>query len=187
MYVTWPNGQTSLVKQTSNVRSTMLDRKQESNLFLLLQDPNRLYYEPAELKIFDNIESEWPVSFIYLLLDGLYNDIPGQVRTVFYSSHLLNSVDRSFWTYCMGLTLHNQQKQLQKLYSCLLRATLLPNQISSNLNCQIDLGREQTRPIPGSNIGSGVSRRGLFTMGTRSFSELSEGNYASCNNSKKLC
>ncbi|XP_071951330.1 phosphorylase b kinase regulatory subunit alpha, skeletal muscle isoform-like isoform X2 [Antedon mediterranea] len=36
------------------------------------EDPNRLYYEPAELKIFENIECEWPLFWTYLVLDGVF-------------------------------------------------------------------------------------------------------------------
>jgi phosphorylase kinase alpha/beta subunit len=36
------------------------------------EDTNRLYYEPSELKIFESIESEWPLFFTYLLLDAHY-------------------------------------------------------------------------------------------------------------------
>lgn len=30
---------------------------------------NRLYYEPWELRMFENIECEWPLFFCYLILD----------------------------------------------------------------------------------------------------------------------
>ena len=40
----------------------------------VLEDTNRLYYEPSELKIFEHIESEWPLFFTYLLLDAHYRD-----------------------------------------------------------------------------------------------------------------
>ena len=36
-----------------------------------LQDPHRLHYEPSELKVFENIECEWPLFFELLLLDAL--------------------------------------------------------------------------------------------------------------------
>ena len=38
----------------------------------VLEDTNRLYYEPSELKIFEHIECEWPLFFTYLLLDAHY-------------------------------------------------------------------------------------------------------------------
>ncbi|PSN48873.1 putative phosphorylase b kinase regulatory subunit alpha [Blattella germanica] len=33
------------------------------------EDPNRLYYEPWELRMFENIECEWPLFFCYLIMD----------------------------------------------------------------------------------------------------------------------
>ncbi|XP_017295964.1 phosphorylase b kinase regulatory subunit alpha, liver isoform isoform X2 [Kryptolebias marmoratus] len=36
------------------------------------EDPNRLHYDPAELKLFENIECEWPVFWTYLILDGIF-------------------------------------------------------------------------------------------------------------------
>nr|CAD7453579.1 unnamed protein product [Timema tahoe] len=33
------------------------------------EDPSRLYYEPWELRMFDNIECDWPLFFCYLMLD----------------------------------------------------------------------------------------------------------------------
>ncbi|XP_051784917.1 phosphorylase b kinase regulatory subunit alpha, skeletal muscle isoform isoform X2 [Erpetoichthys calabaricus] len=44
------------------------------------EDPNRLYYEPAELKLFENIECEWPVFWTYLIIDGIFNKSYGQVQ-----------------------------------------------------------------------------------------------------------
>jgi phosphorylase kinase alpha/beta subunit len=38
----------------------------------VLEDAKRLYYEPSELKVFENIECEWPLFFTYLLLDAHY-------------------------------------------------------------------------------------------------------------------
>ncbi|OTF74679.1 hypothetical protein BLA29_000282 [Euroglyphus maynei] len=39
-----------------------------------IEDPNRLYYEPSELKAFENIECEWPLFFCYLVIDGVFSD-----------------------------------------------------------------------------------------------------------------
>ncbi|XP_026287234.1 probable phosphorylase b kinase regulatory subunit alpha isoform X2 [Frankliniella occidentalis] len=36
------------------------------------EDPNRLYYEPWELRMFENIECEWPLFFCYLILDAFF-------------------------------------------------------------------------------------------------------------------
>lgn len=35
----------------------------------LFQDPNRLHYDPFELRMFERIECEWPLFFCYLILD----------------------------------------------------------------------------------------------------------------------
>uniref|UniRef100_A0A8C1Y9F5 Phosphorylase b kinase regulatory subunit n=1 Tax=Cyprinus carpio TaxID=7962 RepID=A0A8C1Y9F5_CYPCA len=44
------------------------------------EDPARLHYDPAELKLFENIECEWPVFWTYLILDGIFNEDHEQVQ-----------------------------------------------------------------------------------------------------------
>ncbi|XP_044538789.1 phosphorylase b kinase regulatory subunit alpha, skeletal muscle isoform [Gracilinanus agilis] len=44
------------------------------------EDPNRLYYEPAELKLFENIECEWPLFWTYFILDGVFSGNMEQVE-----------------------------------------------------------------------------------------------------------
>uniref|UniRef100_A0A8C5NES1 Phosphorylase b kinase regulatory subunit n=1 Tax=Gouania willdenowi TaxID=441366 RepID=A0A8C5NES1_GOUWI len=44
------------------------------------EDPTRLHYDPAELKLFENIECEWPVFWTYLILDGLFTGDQVQVQ-----------------------------------------------------------------------------------------------------------
>nr|XP_020475196.1 phosphorylase b kinase regulatory subunit alpha, skeletal muscle isoform-like isoform X3 [Monopterus albus] len=44
------------------------------------EDPNRLYYESAELKLFENIECEWPLFWTYLILDGIFINSLEQVQ-----------------------------------------------------------------------------------------------------------
>lgn len=39
----------------------------------IFQDGNRLYYEPWELRMFDNIECEWPLFFCYLIMDYFFH------------------------------------------------------------------------------------------------------------------
>lgn len=46
----------------------------------VLEDTQRLHYEPWELKQFEHIESEWPLFFTYLLLDGIFRKDPEQVK-----------------------------------------------------------------------------------------------------------
>jgi len=38
----------------------------------VIEDASRLHYEPWELKQFEHIESEWPLFYVYLMLDGLF-------------------------------------------------------------------------------------------------------------------
>jgi phosphorylase kinase alpha/beta subunit len=46
----------------------------------VLEDNQRLHYEPWELKQFEHIECEWPLFFTYLLLDGLFRNNQEQVQ-----------------------------------------------------------------------------------------------------------
>nr|XP_018905270.1 PREDICTED: probable phosphorylase b kinase regulatory subunit alpha isoform X2 [Bemisia tabaci] len=36
------------------------------------EDPNRLHYDPLELRMFENIECEWPLFFCYLILSYIF-------------------------------------------------------------------------------------------------------------------
>ena len=47
----------------------LLDGHQSS-----IEDSNRLHYEPSELRAFEEIESEWPLFFTYLLLDAVMKE-----------------------------------------------------------------------------------------------------------------
>ncbi|KAH0630747.1 hypothetical protein JD844_003930 [Phrynosoma platyrhinos] len=44
------------------------------------EDPSRLYYEPAELKLFENIECEWPLFWTYFIIDGIFSGNLEQVQ-----------------------------------------------------------------------------------------------------------
>ena len=46
----------------------------------VLEDHSRLHYEPGELALFENIESEWPLFFTYLCLDALMRGDAGEAR-----------------------------------------------------------------------------------------------------------
>jgi phosphorylase kinase alpha/beta subunit len=46
----------------------------------VLEDTQRLHYEPLELKQFEGIECEWPLFFTYLVLDGLFRGDQEQVN-----------------------------------------------------------------------------------------------------------
>ncbi|KAM3865333.1 phosphorylase b kinase regulatory subunit alpha, skeletal muscle isoform-like [Diretmus argenteus] len=43
------------------------------------EDPSRLYYESSELKLFENIECEWPLFWTFLILDGIFTGSHQQV------------------------------------------------------------------------------------------------------------
>lgn len=46
------------------------------------EDRNRLHYELWELKVFENIECEWPLFWCYLILDGIFYGNDEQVETI---------------------------------------------------------------------------------------------------------
>ncbi|XP_037000754.2 phosphorylase b kinase regulatory subunit beta isoform X3 [Artibeus jamaicensis] len=45
-----------------------------------LEDPNRRYYKPAEIKLFDGIECEFPIFFLYMMIDGVFRGNSQQVK-----------------------------------------------------------------------------------------------------------
>ncbi|XP_045674622.1 phosphorylase b kinase regulatory subunit beta isoform X4 [Phyllostomus hastatus] len=45
-----------------------------------LEDPNRRYYKPAEIKLFDGIECEFPIFFLYMVIDGVFRGDSRQVQ-----------------------------------------------------------------------------------------------------------
>ncbi|XP_052004976.1 phosphorylase b kinase regulatory subunit beta isoform X2 [Xyrauchen texanus] len=44
------------------------------------EDKNRRHYKPAEMKLFDGIECEFPIFFIYMIIDGVFRENPAQVK-----------------------------------------------------------------------------------------------------------
>ncbi|XP_037297906.1 probable phosphorylase b kinase regulatory subunit beta isoform X1 [Manduca sexta] len=46
----------------------------------VLEDPNRRYYHEGELKHFDGIESEWPLFYVLMIIDGVFRTQPDQVE-----------------------------------------------------------------------------------------------------------
>ncbi len=46
-----------------------------------LEDSSRLHYEPQELKRFEHIECEWPLFFVYLLINALFQDDEAQIQS----------------------------------------------------------------------------------------------------------
>ncbi|NWT56277.1 KPBB kinase, partial [Erythrocercus mccallii] len=45
-----------------------------------LEDRTRRYYKPAEIKLFDGIECEFPLFFIFMIIDGIFRGNPTQVK-----------------------------------------------------------------------------------------------------------
>ncbi|NXG17201.1 KPBB kinase, partial [Grallaria varia] len=45
-----------------------------------LEDKSRRYYKPAEIKLFDGIECEFPLFFIFMIIDGIFRGNPAQVK-----------------------------------------------------------------------------------------------------------
>ncbi|XP_064193280.1 phosphorylase b kinase regulatory subunit beta isoform X1 [Anguilla rostrata] len=44
------------------------------------EDKDRRYYKPAEMKLFDGIECEFPIFFIYMMIDGVFRGNSAQVK-----------------------------------------------------------------------------------------------------------
>ncbi len=77
----------ALVERTRNDIITKLSGNYGLKRFLkdghqtVLEDIHRLHYESEDLKQFENIESEWPLFFAYLMLDGCFFNNAEQVKT----------------------------------------------------------------------------------------------------------
>ncbi|MEG4345141.1 glycoside hydrolase family 15 protein [Microcoleus sp. A003_D6] len=89
-----------LVERTRNKIIDKLQGKYGCKRFLrdghqtVLENADRLHYEPTELKQFEHIECEWPLFFTYLFLDGIFQGNPAQVQE--YQQRLESlAVDRS--------------------------------------------------------------------------------------------
>lgn len=52
----------------------------------VVEDKGRKYYKPAEIKTFDGIECEWPLFFVYLIIDSVYRG--DQSKVDYYQSVL---------------------------------------------------------------------------------------------------
>ncbi|MEG4035634.1 glycoside hydrolase family 15 protein [Microcoleus sp. S36b_A4] len=89
-----------LIERTRNKIIDKLQGKYGCKRFLrdghqtVLEDADRLHYEPTELRQFEHIECEWPLFFTYLLLDGIFQGNQAQVQE--YQQRLESlAVDRS--------------------------------------------------------------------------------------------
>ncbi|MEG4589391.1 glycoside hydrolase family 15 protein [Microcoleus sp. MOSTC5] len=89
-----------LIERTRNKIIDKLQGKYGCKRFLrdghqtVLEDADRLHYEPTELRQFEHIECEWPLFFTYLFLDGIFQGNQAQVQE--YQQRLESlAVDRS--------------------------------------------------------------------------------------------
>ncbi|XP_014600411.1 PREDICTED: probable phosphorylase b kinase regulatory subunit beta isoform X1 [Polistes canadensis] len=46
----------------------------------VLEDTQRRYYKSGEIKEFDNVECEWPLFYIFMIIDGVFKTLPEQVE-----------------------------------------------------------------------------------------------------------
>ncbi|CAG9825330.1 unnamed protein product [Phaedon cochleariae] len=44
-----------------------------------IEDTNRKYYEKGEIKNFGNLECEWPLFYIFMIIDGVFKSLPDQI------------------------------------------------------------------------------------------------------------
>ncbi|XP_055949227.1 probable phosphorylase b kinase regulatory subunit beta isoform X2 [Argiope bruennichi] len=59
-----------------------------------VEDITRPYYEQGETKEFENIECEWPLFFIYMILDGIFKGNDEQIKKYRHLLHPRLKVDR---------------------------------------------------------------------------------------------
>lgn len=45
-----------------------------------LEDTSRKYYKTGEIKEFENVECEWPLFYIFMIIDGVFKSLPDQVK-----------------------------------------------------------------------------------------------------------
>ncbi|XP_015515633.1 probable phosphorylase b kinase regulatory subunit beta isoform X1 [Neodiprion pinetum] len=46
----------------------------------VLEETHRRYYKQGQIKEFDNIECEWPLFYIFMIIDGVFKTLPEQVE-----------------------------------------------------------------------------------------------------------
>ncbi|XP_065164610.1 probable phosphorylase b kinase regulatory subunit beta isoform X2 [Atheta coriaria] len=45
----------------------------------VLENKNKRYYNRGEIKNFENIECEWPIFYIFMIIDGVFRSLPEQI------------------------------------------------------------------------------------------------------------
>uniref|UniRef100_A0A8B9HGQ5 Phosphorylase b kinase regulatory subunit n=1 Tax=Astyanax mexicanus TaxID=7994 RepID=A0A8B9HGQ5_ASTMX len=65
------------------------------------EDKNRRYYRPAEMKLFDGIECEFPIFFIYMMIDGVFRGNQAQVKEYqdLLQAVIFQTYDGKFYTH----------------------------------------------------------------------------------------
>ncbi|KAF7266397.1 hypothetical protein GWI33_020273 [Rhynchophorus ferrugineus] len=46
----------------------------------VLEDPNQKFYKKEDIKKFDGIECEWPLFYIFMIIDGVFKNMPDQIN-----------------------------------------------------------------------------------------------------------
>lgn len=46
----------------------------------VLEDTSRKFYRCGEIQEFENIECEWPIFFMFMIIDGVFKSLPDQVK-----------------------------------------------------------------------------------------------------------
>ncbi len=117
----------------------------------VLEDEGRLHYEQEELQRFEDIESEWPLFFVYLYLDGIFRG--DDAAAALYESKL------------EALTVEqNGQKLLPELYyvprEFIAQEKARPGSARRLPNANVPLVWAQSLYLLGRMIRAGVLRRG---------------------------
>lgn len=45
----------------------------------VVEDNTRRYYRQSEIKDFENVECEWPIFYIFMIIDGVFKSLPDQI------------------------------------------------------------------------------------------------------------
>jgi phosphorylase kinase alpha/beta subunit len=44
-----------------------------------LEDRTKRFYEKSEIKDFEKVECEWPLFYLYMIIDGVFKSLPDQI------------------------------------------------------------------------------------------------------------
>ncbi|KAJ8679774.1 hypothetical protein QAD02_015561 [Eretmocerus hayati] len=60
----------------------------------VMEDPQKRYYSTGEIKEYDSIECEWPLFYIFMIIDGVFNTLPDQIEE--YQNLLKARISKDF-------------------------------------------------------------------------------------------